>query len=322
MSVSESGGGAEPEYTTRRARRAAERLAEQAAPVAPGQAAERPVMPALVASEPSAAAEPPARSEPAKRAPARHVPPARPRAARRRGIARSLFSIGAMAFAAALAVGMTLPANVLGPVAPVVASELPEGLTLTSESKQALDVAETVIAAEATHRHDDFASQSFADVERARYQASGQGFAPGFVPTAGAIRWPFPHSVPITSPFGYSDGYGGFHSGLDFVPGEGAPVSAIADGVVTWVGWDSTGYGYYVRIESEIDGQRIGAIYAHLVDGSAQMYPGQLIRVGDFVGLTGNTGYSYGAHLHLGIQQDGQFIDPYVWLTTHATDAP
>lgn len=225
-----------------------------------------------------------------------------------------------MAFAAALAVGMTLPANVFGTLAPVVASELPPNMNAPAEAKQALDVAETVIAAEATGASDEYSGQSFADSERARYQAAGQGFAPGFVPTAGAIRWPFAHSVPITSGFGYSDEYGGNHSGIDFIPGAGAPVGAIADGVVLWVGWDGSGYGYYVKIQSQVGEHKIVTIYAHLIDGSATMYPGQLVKAGDIVGLTGDTGYSYGAHLHLGIEQDGVLVDPFQWLTTHATD--
>lgn len=299
-------------FTTRRARRAAERAAlaqpELAAPAAFD-------VPHIYETAPVQEPEPTA-------APAHHVAPARPRATRRRAVSRRLFSVGAMAFAAALAVGMTLPANVLGGAAPVVASELPANMNAPVESKQALDVADTIIAAEAVGARDDYASQSFADAERARYQASGQGFAPGFVPTAGAIRWPFAHSVPITSGFGYSVEYGGNHSGIDFIPGAGAPVNAIADGVVLWVGWDGTGYGYYVKIQSQVGEHTITAIYAHFIDGSSPMYPGQLIKVGDLVGLTGDTGISYGAHLHLGIEQDGVLIDPFPWLTEHATDTP
>jgi len=271
--------------------------------------------PHIYESEPASELEPAAM-------PARHVAPTKPRAPRRRAVSRGLFSTGAMAFAAALAIGMTVPSNVFGTAAPVVASELPSNMNAPAEEKQALDVAETVIAAEAPVARDEYSGQTFADAERARYQASGQGFAPGFVPTAGAIRWPFDHSVPITSGFGYSDSYGGYHSGIDFIPGVGAPVSAIADGVVLWVGWDGTGYGYYVKIQSQVGEHTITAIYAHFIDGSSPMYPGQLIKVGDLVGLTGDTGIAYGAHLHLGIEQDGVLIDPFPWLTEHATDTP
>jgi len=344
-----------PAFTTRRERRAAERLAlSQAAEAAPEVASGSEVRPAPIESPippavpiafdapnsfdaaiafhspiEDAALEPvepgPQPTEPADTAaaapkPTAHVAPAKRRKAPRRSVGRALYSTGAMAFAAALAVGMTLPSNVFGTAAPVVASELPANLNAPVEAKQALDVADTVIAAEAPGARDDYSGQTFAEAERARYQASGQGFAPGFIPTAGAIRWPFDHSVPITSGFGYSAEYGGYHSGIDFIPGPGAPISAIADGVVLWVGWDNTGYGYYIKIQSQVGDHQIIAIYAHMIDNSAQMYPGQLIKVGDFVGLTGDTGIAYGAHLHLGIEQDGVLIDPFQWLTENATD--
>lgn len=322
LSLSEFDDDVAPAFTTRRERRAAERLALHEA-VVPVPEPASPEVPAVL-EVPVALAPPIAFAKPAgapAAEPRRAVHPKRART-RKRAFARGLFSIGAMTFAAALAVGMTLPSNVFGSPAPVIASELPPGMNATVELKQALDVNDNVIAAEAPSARDDYASQSFADVERARYQASGQGFAPGFVPTAGAIRWPFDHSVPITSGFGYSVEYGGDHSGIDFIPGMGAPVGAIADGVVLWVGWDGTGYGYYVKIQSQVGEHTITAIYAHFIDGSSPMYPGQLIKVGDVVGLTGDTGIAYGAHLHLGIEQDGVLIDPFQWLTEHATDAP
>lgn len=313
------------DFTSRRERRAAERAAEAAsstetASVAPIVVPEH-LVPALEIQPVPVVAKPALELAPTsvpRRAP--KAPPARPRS-RRRSIARGFLSVGVMAIAAAFVVGVSLPVNVFGSAAPVVASELPEGVDGAVEAKQQLEVSDTIVAAEATVERDGYSGQSFADAEQARYQASGQGFAPGFVPTAGAIRWPFAQSVPLSSGFGYSEEYGGYHTGLDFVPGEGAPVSAIADGVVTWVGWDNTGRGYYAAIQSQVDGHQIVAIYAHLVDGSSPMYPGQLIKVGDLVGLTGDTGWSYGAHLHLGIQYDGEFIDPFVWLTAHATDA-
>ncbi|OJX65922.1 MAG: hypothetical protein BGO95_05810 [Micrococcales bacterium 73-13] len=319
---------AAPVFASRRERRAAERAAEVRAAEPLGAApAPAPVLEASTPDVPmpdaSTAEAPPARSVPAPRPRTSHPTEARrPRRPRRRlrSIGRAVVSVGVMAVAAAFAVAVSLPANVLGSAAPVAASDLSTDPGVV-EAKQGLDVADTVIAAEAPRDRDGYASQSFADAERARYQASGQGFAPGFVPTAGAIRWPFDHSVPITSGFGYSDAYGGFHSGIDFIPGEGAPIGAIADGVVLWIGWDNTGYGYYAKIQFAVDGHQIIAIYGHMIDGSSPMYPGQLVKAGDLVGLTGDTGIAYGAHLHLGIEQDGTLIDPFQWLTEHATDA-
>ena len=46
-------------------------------------------------------------------------------------------------------------------------------------------------------------------------------------PTA-AIQWPFAVGVPISYGFGMRSGK--MHEGLDFIPGAGAPIQAIADG--------------------------------------------------------------------------------------------
>jgi murein DD-endopeptidase MepM/ murein hydrolase activator NlpD len=309
----------DPAYGSRRERREAERAAETLALAATIQAA----LPLPAEPVPaSSTATIPASREVAvvstqhvgKTLASKHPKP-------RKRIARGFLSVGVMSIAVAFAVAVCVPANVFGSVAPVGASELTAESPGVVDGKQDLAVADSVIAAEAPGERDGYASQSFADAERARYQASGQGFAPGFVPTGGAIRWPFDHSVPLSSGFGYSAEYGGYHSGLDFVPGEGAPISSISDGVVTWVGWDNTGYGYYAKIQFEVDGHQVVAFYGHMIDGSSPMYPGQLIKVGDNVGLTGDTGIAYGAHLHLGIQIGGAFVDPFTWLTEHATDA-
>ncbi|MBO9579225.1 MAG: M23 family metallopeptidase, partial [Microbacteriaceae bacterium] len=274
---------------------AAERLVKQDAPI---------VFPA---SRAQAAAKPPASGVRAR--------------SRVRAVVRGLTSVGAAASAAVLLVGMSLPANIFGAPQPVAASDLSTTAAGEVEAKQDLEVSDSVIALESPGERDGYASQSFADIERARYQASGQGFAPGYVPTTGSVRWPFPYSVPLSSGFGYSDvDYGGFHSGVDFLPGEGTPAGAIMDGIVTWVGWDDSGYGYHVRIQHEFGGQKLVSIYGHLQDGSSTLYPGQMVAAGDIVGLVGNTGISTGPHLHLGLEIEGELVDPYAWLTVNATD--
>ena len=94
----------------------------------------------------------------------------------------------------------------------------------------------------------------------------------------------------------------------------------IADGVVIWVGWDGA-LGYCVRVQHKIAGQTVISIYAHMINDSSELYPGEQIKVGTVVGLTGQTGQATGPHLHLGITVDGQYTDPYVWLTINATNA-
>lgn len=141
----------------------------------------------------------------------------------------------------------------------------------------------------------------------------------------GTIQWPFPRYVPIASGFGPRpapcNGCSSFHDGLDFLPGAGAPIGAIAAGVVTIVGQDTGGYASYgtrVVIEHVINGQKVESLYAHMIAGSPTVAVGQTVTVGQTLGLVGSTGASTGAHLHLGISLGGTFVDPYAWLMANA----
>lgn len=136
-----------------------------------------------------------------------------------------------------------------------------------------------------------------------------------------AVQWPF-DSSPISSGFGSRaapcGGCSSNHKGLDFVPGEGTPITAIAGGVVR-VALDSpSGWGTHVIIDHEIGGQRVSSLYAHMQAGSVSLAPGQSIAVGTQIGTVGNTGMSTGPHLHFEIQLDGLPVDPFAWLTANA----
>lgn len=131
----------------------------------------------------------------------------------------------------------------------------------------------------------------------------------------GTVQWPFPSS-PITS--GYGPRGGGFHYGIDFFPGAGTPIGAIADGVVTFTGVDSGGWGNYVTIQHNVNGQVVESLYAHMEWGSISVAQGQQVSVGQFIGAVGATGRAYGAHLHLEIKVNGVNVDPYAWLVANA----
>ena len=133
------------------------------------------------------------------------------------------------------------------------------------------------------------------------------------------VQWPVPAGTPISSGFGYRecDGCATNHTGTDFNPGSGYPIQAVADGVVTEAGYDSTGYGNKVVVQHVIDGQVVSTLYAHMLDGSIAVSVGQTVPRGTVLGLVGSTGISTGAHLHLGVIVDGIFIDPYPWLLAH-----
>ena len=138
----------------------------------------------------------------------------------------------------------------------------------------------------------------------------------------GTIQWPFRRTVPISDLFGTRENPFGsgttFHHGMDFNPGEGAPIQIIADGVVSAVVQDAYGgLGYYVIVDHNVKGMKFQSVYGHMKAGSIQVRTGQRVSVTDIVGQVGSTGASTGAHLHFEIRVDGSVIDPLDWLQKH-----
>lgn len=131
-----------------------------------------------------------------------------------------------------------------------------------------------------------------------------------------AVQWPFSVGVGMSS--GYGMRWGRLHEGVDFVPGEGAPIQAIADGTVRIATESGGNYGVTVYIDHVINGKAVTSHYSHMQYGSLQVSAGQQVTVGTVVGHTGNTGRSYGAHLHFEIIINGSTIDPLPWLRENA----
>ena len=139
------------------------------------------------------------------------------------------------------------------------------------------------------------------------------------ISTYSVVQWPVPVGTPISSGFGLRecDGCSTNHTGTDFNPGNGFAIPAIADGVVTEAGWDSTGYGNKVVIQHNIDGQIVSTLYAHMQDDSIAVTVGQVVTRGTILGLVGETGEATGPHLHFSVIIDGTMVDPYPWLLAH-----
>lgn len=132
-----------------------------------------------------------------------------------------------------------------------------------------------------------------------------------------AVQWPFSVGVPISSWFGFRscEGCSTNHQGIDFNPGEGTPIEAIADGVVTEVGNPNGSFGVYAKISHQIDGQNVTSLYAHMLEDSLALAVGDKVTKGQLVGQVGSTGQSTGPHLHFGIYLNGATaIDPYPWM--------
>ncbi|MBN2387942.1 MAG: peptidoglycan DD-metalloendopeptidase family protein [Anaerolineales bacterium] len=115
---------------------------------------------------------------------------------------------------------------------------------------------------------------------------------------------------PANNHFLSGNDFWGEHQGIDIAANEGAPVFAADSGVVTMssLGWNF-GYGNVVQIDH---GNGFLTVYAHLsvinVGVCQNIYQGQL------VGASGNTGNSFGAHLHFEIRIGGARVNPWGYL--------
>lgn len=114
-----------------------------------------------------------------------------------------------------------------------------------------------------------------------------------------------PAEYRITSNYGFR--HRRMHRGVDLGYPEGTPVSAAFDGIVRISkGTANTGgYGNLVVIRHY---NGLETYYAHL--SRRLVNPGQIVKAGDIIGLGGNTGRSYGSHLHFEVRYLGLDIDP------------
>lgn len=113
----------------------------------------------------------------------------------------------------------------------------------------------------------------------------------------------------LSSGFGYRTFRGGSnHYGIDWATPTGTTIYASSGGTVTRAGWSSS-YGYCVYI------QHPGGFetrYAH--NSKLLVKVGQTVKQGQSIALSGNTGDSYGAHLHFEIRINGTPVDPQRYL--------
>lgn len=203
-----------------------------------------------------------------------------------------------------------LPAQGLQPA-------IDETESATSTGAQQLEVSPEALAAPSAR--DDFTVTSRAEMLRQKYSRLELSYSTTWT---GPIRWPFPVAVPISDGFGPRpapcNGCSTYHTAIDFDPGAGAAIYAIADGVVREHVDGPGAWGNYVIIDHQINGQTVTSSYAHMQRGSSSLVAGQTVKVGDLVGLVGATGQVTGAHLHFELEVGGELMDPFAWLSQNA----
>ncbi len=122
----------------------------------------------------------------------------------------------------------------------------------------------------------------------------------------GGLRFPITQEYMNYNPGMYRSGY---HTGIDVGTPIGTRLYSPFRGTVVQAGWNG-GYGNSVTIRLD-DGKIL--ILGHL--SSVAVRPGQRVDAGTFLGLSGNTGYSTGPHVHIEMRDaSGKIINPRNYL--------
>ncbi len=119
----------------------------------------------------------------------------------------------------------------------------------------------------------------------------------------------WPTSGDVSSPYGLRWGGSDFHPGIDIANDYGTPIVAAASGVVTDAGWNSGGYGNMVDIDH---GNGIWTRYAHAE--AVVVTVGETVQKGQLIAYMGSTGFSTGPHLHYEIHNNGEIVNPILYL--------
>lgn len=126
------------------------------------------------------------------------------------------------------------------------------------------------------------------------------------------IFMPVKKQISISSSFGSRThpifGNRKMHNGADFKANY-ENVYSVLDGIVTESGWDSKGGGNYIKIKHF---NRFETSYLHL----SQIYykVGEYVKAGFIIAKSGNSGNSTGPHLHFGVKEYGNYINPIYFL--------
>ena len=173
------------------------------------------------------------------------------------------------------------------------------------------DKKQSVLADTRAHRHDLEGDLRALEKEQARVLARIQAAQNPGAPPAGPIRqgsgtfiWPV--NGTFTSPFGYR--WGRLHAGIDLAAPEGTPIRAADSGRVIIAGWTG-GYGNYTCISHS---SSLSTCYGHQSRYATSV--GANVSKGQVIGYVGNTGHSFGAHLHFEVRVNGNPVDPMGYL--------
>lgn len=164
-------------------------------------------------------------------------------------------------------------------------------------------------AAEAQRKQQEAAAAAAAAAKASSSSGSTSYVASDSVVVSGSGQFANPcPSGTVSSTFGYRDFDSSFHKGLDLAASEGSPTYAADAGTVIIAGWSDSA-GNWVVIDH---GNGIVTKYMH--HSALAVSAGQTVVKGQQIGYVGNTGDSFGAHLHFQVEVNGTAVDPQGYL--------
>ncbi len=180
------------------------------------------------------------------------------------------------------------------------------GTLIASQSNGAVEVANTT----------EYLEAIFNEEEEPEFDIYTEGWESGHVNCYRGVEVPqtavidvsnfsMPHPGYVTSPYGYRRRFRRMHKGIDLKAFIGDTIRAAFDGKVRITNYERRGYGYYIVLRHTND---LETVYAHLTRFLVE--PDQVVRKGDPIGLAGNTGRSFGSHLHFETRYMGYAINP------------
>ncbi|WP_285767842.1 M23 family metallopeptidase [Peribacillus sp. SI8-4] len=181
-------------------------------------------------------------------------------------------------------------------------------ISLENQRLAELEAARKKAAAEAKKRAEQEAAQAAAKAaSQAKQQSSSGSSAKSSAAPAASHSSANVSSAPAVSSGTFTRPSAGYvsstmgerwnkkHAGIDIAASGTVPVVAAADGIVSR-SYFSSSYGNVVFVTHSISGQQWTTVYAHL--SSRQVSEGAVVAKGQQVGIMGNTGHSFGQHLH------------------------
>ncbi len=154
------------------------------------------------------------------------------------------------------------------------------------------------------------------EADKLTAELKGQGSSGGSY-AGGEMLWPAPYCTYITSKYGYrthpvTGVQNSFHTGIDIAKNgcHGTAIIAANSGTVSRVVWSNYGYGNYLMIDH---GGGVQTLYAHC--SNIYVSKGTYVSRGQTIAAVGTTGNSTGPHLHFEVRINGDYTNPYPYIT-------